>query len=555
MRRTVTAVFVFLLTVSAFAAETKRYFVGTSAPMSDETQIRRLYREIDAEVQPRQLLAFRSVNAFAADLTEDEVRALKRSSKVTYIEPVLEMRAFTAPIRNYGGAQTVPVGVDTVKARETWFAGRGAGTNVVVVDTGVDYNHPDLKAIWKGGEDYINNDGDPMDDAGHGTHVAGTIAAADDAQGVVGVAPGIRLWAVKVLNSEGTGNNDKLLRALDWVIAKKQELGGNWVVNLSLGHAGSSITERNTINRALDAGILIAAASGNESGTPEGGIKPVAYPAAYDRVLTVGAVGTDNKTIALFSNQGPEMDLVAPGVDVLSTVPVGFGSKSYIGEASELYFSLPLAGSPRGTVTGEYVYCGLGGPDDFPASVRGKVALIQRGEHKFAWKSRRAKEAGATAVVIFDSANPTSPGLNWTMRPNPQTPDPDDVWMANYEYLLTVNMVHADGLALSKKTGASLTAVFDKDDYDIYQGTSMATPHVAGAAALVWSLAPNATPEQIRSTLTSTAKDLGNAGQDSVFGYGLLDVLAAAKQIAPNWFIPIETNPKPTTGRKPGRRG
>ena len=140
-----------------------------------------------------------------------------------------------------------------------------------------------------------------------------------------------------------------------------------------------------------------------------------------------------------------------------------------------------------------------------------------------------------------------NPGLNWTLRPNPAAPTADDTWMANFEYLVTINMVHADGLALSGKSGASLTAVNEKDDYD-YQGTSMSSPHVAAAAALIWSLAPTATPTQVRSALTSTARDLGAAGLDSVFGYGMLDVLAAAKSLAPAAFIPpIPTSPKPTT--------
>ena len=556
MRRIAISIFIFLLTASAFAAETRRYFVGTRGPMSDEGRIRRLYRDVDGEVTPRRILSYANVNAFAADLTEGEVRALKASPDVTYIEPVVEMHAFTPPLRNYSGAQTVPAGIDAVKARDAWVGvtARGAGVNVVVADTGVDYTHPDLKGIWKGGEDFINNDLDPMDDAGHGTHVSGTIAAADDAQGVVGIAPSIRLWGLKILNSEGTGSNDKLVKALDWVISKKKDLGGNWVINLSLGHAGISVSERNAVNRALDAGIVIVAASGNESSAEEG-VKPVAYPAGYDNVLTVGAVDTDMTTIAVFSNQGPEMDLVAPGVNVLSTVPTGFGSKTYVGAGNDFFYSLALAGSPRGSITAEYVYCGLGtAASDFPASVRGKIALIQRGGTTFAWKSRRAKEAGAIGVVIFNSENPASPGMNWTMRPIPSSPSEDDAWTTGFEYLLTVNMVYADGLALSKTTG-TITLVNDKDDFDVYQGTSMATPHVTGAVALVWALAPDATPAQVRNALTSTAKDLGRTGLDSTFGYGLLDVLGAAKALAPGAFVPVETNPRPTTGRKLGRRG
>lgn len=560
MRRTVISAFLLLLAVSAFAQDTQRYFVGTRAGHGrSEAGVRQLYRDVESQAQlhPRGVVTFKYVDAFAADLTAAEVSALKRSAGVTYVEPVVEMRAFAyTPVRNYSG-QTVPPGIDAVKSRDAWIGGRGTGTNVVVIDTGLDTKHPDLKSIYQGGLNTYTADALPTDDNGHGTHVAGTIAAADDNTGVVGVAPGVNLWAIKVLNSAGSGSNDKLITGLEWVIAKKAELGGNWVINLSLGHAGISVTERLTIEKTIAAGIVVVAASGNDSSTADG-VKPVSYPAGYANVITVGAVNSQ-LAVASFSNQGPEMDLVAPGVGILSTVATGFGSKSLIDQAGELYASAPLTGSPRGTVSGEYVYCGLGAnAGDYPASVRGRIALVQRGAGvTFAWKSRRAKEAGATAVIIYNSEIPPNAGMNWTMRPGDVASD-DDVWMAGFEYLLTTNLTHEDGEALRKKAagGVSVTAVNEADDYDVYGGTSMASPHVAGAAALIWSLAPTASPDQIRNALTITAKDLGTAGQDSVFGFGMLNVFEAAKLLAPNAFgsAAQPTNSKPTTGRGIGRR-
>ena len=556
MRRTVISAFILLLTASAFAQETQRYFVGTRGPVTDDGMVRRLYRDADSQAQPRGVMTFKIVNAFAADLTADEVRALKASPQVTYIEPVQEMHAFATPLRNYNG-QTVPAGIDAVKARDVWSAGRGTGTNVVVIDTGVDYKHPDLKGIYQGGDDYVNNDGDPMDDAGHGTHVSGTIAAADDNAGVVGIAPNVRLWAIKVLNSEGTGSNDKLIKGLDWVVAKKKELGGNWVVNLSLGHPGSSATERTAVNRSLDAGIIIVAASGNESTSAS--IAVVAYPAGYPNVLAIGAIDSTEK-IASFSNQGPELDLVAPGVGVLSSVAEGFGSKTYVGQSSDLFYSVPVTGTPTGSISGQFVFCGFGASaSDYPASVQGKIALVARGGNiAFAWKSRRAKEAGAIGVVIYNRPDADVNDLNWGMRPITTSPQPDDVWTADYQFLLTVGVTYEDGIALQAKAGspAALTAVNEKDDYDVYSGTSMATPHVVGAAALIWSLAPNATASDVRNALMSTAKDLGNTGLDNTYGNGMVNVLAAAKLLAPSAFNPtVETHPQPTTGRVPGRRG
>src|SRR5439155_23814074 len=117
---------------------------------------------------------------------------------------------------------------------------------------------------------------------------AGTIAAADNAVGVVGVAPNVKLWSVKVLNSAGSGSSDRVISALDWVETKKNALGGDWVINLSLGSGRPNTAEAEAFRKAIAAGILICAASGNESvaGTPA----PVDHPAAYADVLAIGAV-------------------------------------------------------------------------------------------------------------------------------------------------------------------------------------------------------------------------------------------------------------------------
>src|SRR5207245_484005 len=107
--------------------------------------------------------------------------------------------------------------------------------HVAVIDTGVDYNAPELKSVYKGGRNYIANNFDPLDDFGHGTHVSGIIAAADDKQGVVGVAPGVDLYAFKVLDQCGSGSTANVIHAIDDIMALKNQIGGNWVVNLSLG--------------------------------------------------------------------------------------------------------------------------------------------------------------------------------------------------------------------------------------------------------------------------------------------------------------------------------
>lgn len=484
-------------------------------------------RDIESAPRTRDVATFSTLNAFAANLTADEAAELRQSSDVQYVEPVIERHALgltpaTDETRNLAG-QTVPFGVDLVRAREVWSVSRGAQINVVVIDTGVDYTHPDLQSVWAGGYNAVARNDNPLDDNGHGTHVAGTIAAADNGFGVVGVAPGVRLWSVKVLKADGKGGTDLVVAAVDWVIQRKRELGGNWVLNLSLGSDTPSIAERSAFRRAVDEGLLVVAASGNESaaGTPA----LVGYPAAYPGVMAIGAIDAQ-KQIASFSNQGAELAVVALGVGVLSSIRVGTGSVSAIQTANGLYAGSELTGSKKGSVTGEFVVCGLGRTTDFPASVNGRIAVINRGTLTFAEKARNAKNAGATAIVIVN--NDTS-ALNFTLI---NSEDPD---ASTFDWPLTIAVSKADGEALLSQAG-TITVTNQKDDYGTLSGTSMATPHAAGVAALVWGADPGATAANVQQAMTSTAIDLGAAGFDTVFGNGMLDSLAAARQLAPAAF-------------------
>jgi serine protease len=545
MKRTAVVVFAFLATLSIHADEAQRYLVATRGPVLDriaEGMVRATQAE-DRRVGGTR--AFRSVNGFAADLTASEAAALRRSPGVRFVEPVVERHAFD--LRSYPG-QTTPYGVGLVQAPATWAATRSAVVNVVVADSGVDYTHPDLSALWAGGTNTITASG-PMDDHGHGTHVAGIIAAENNAIGVVGVTggTGIHLWGVKVLkktvDGKASGTSESLIKALDWIIQKKKDLGGSWVVNLSLGSNAASALEQEAFNRAIAAGIVIVAATGNDS-TPDV-IAPVSYPAAYSGVIGVGAIDS-HEAIADFSNQGPEVDVAAPGVDILSTVPIGTGYAAFVESPAKTYSSSPLTGSKRGTISGPFVYCGMGREGEVPASVNGKIALIKRGEIRFAEKTKRAKEAGATAVVIFN--NDTS-AMNWTLV------NADDPSAATYDWPVTLAITLADGEALLQQASAPITLSHVADDYGEMTGTSMASPHVAGALALLWSVAPDATPGTLFTAITTTALDLGAPGKDTVFGFGAIDVHAAAKQLAPGAFNEPPAPARPTTGRPFLRRG
>jgi subtilisin family serine protease len=532
MKRTALAAFALLLSTTVFAAEAQRYLVATKRPMRGGA----LTAVKDAaDVQPRDVVAFESFSGFAATLSEADVAKLQRSSEVRWVEPVVERNALA--VRNLNG-QTMPYGITALKAPDAWRGHRLATINVVVVDTGVDYTHSELKAIYRGGLNVFDGTAEVMDDNGHGTHVAGTIAAADNGTGVVGVAPHINLFSVKMLDKNGSGSSEGIIQSLDWVAQQKQARGGNWVVNLSLGADKESPGEREAFQKLADAGVLIVAAAGNAS-TPTLPA-PVSFPAAYPTVTAVGAID-DKSQLAYFSSQGPEVDFAAPGVGVLSTIPIGNARIAYVIAGSNAYSASPVTGSKLGVVNAEFVYCGVGAPEDFPASLNltGKIALIKRGaDITFANKTRRALAAGATAVAIFNHDTSVTP---WTLFSDDQA--------ATTDWPVVIRLSKTDGDALAARGTGTMTLAYRLDDLGEKSGTSMACPHIAGAAALLWSLAPGSTPQQIVTALTVTATDLGAAGPDSKFGVGSIDVLAAAKALAPSAFT------GPTTGRPIGKRG
>jgi len=206
-----------------------------------------------------------------------------------------------------------------IDAPEAWAISKGSSAiRVAVIDTGIDYTHPDLAANYAGGFDYLNSDGDPMDDHGHGTHVSGTIAAAlgnltgspAAAEGVVGVAPNARILAYKVCGPDGSCSDFGIVRAIAQSVAD-----GAKVINMSLGAAEYSQALDSAVQDAWNAGLVIVAGAGN-SGTTQR-----FYPAALDNVIAVGAFDEDHLR-APFSNYGDWVDISAPGNVIMSAYPV-----------------------------------------------------------------------------------------------------------------------------------------------------------------------------------------------------------------------------------------
>ena len=256
-------------------------------------------------------------------LSDSEIKALKGNPDVVAVED--DGMAYALPLERfvYEGqpslqAETIPVGVQQIKAPPGWGCSRGRGIKVAVLDTGIDWLHPDLAANVKGAVSFVPGE-TAMDGNSHGTHCAGTIGAAINGNGVVGVAPEAWLYGVKVLANSGAGQYSWIIAGINWAIQNKMQ-----IVSMSLGGGGAPAALEAVCNAAFNAGVLLVAAAGNAGP----GMNTVGFPARYKSVVAVSAIDASN-VIATFSSRGPEVEICAPGVQTLSTVPGGgYGTKS-----------------------------------------------------------------------------------------------------------------------------------------------------------------------------------------------------------------------------------
>ena len=288
-----------------------------------------------------------ALRGYAATIPNARLAAVQADERVAYVEPDGEMSAV---------AQTLPWGIDKIDADvSSTRAGDGSGTvtnvNVYVIDTGVDATHPDLNVVG-----HVAFAGGPNRDChGHGTHVAGTIAARDDANDVVGVAPGAPITGVKVLGCNGSGSNSGVIAGIDWVTANAIKPA---VANMSLG-GGASQAIDDAVRRSAASGVFYALAAGNE-GTNACTRSPArAGAGTTNGIMTVAATDSADRE-ASFSNYGTCVDVWAPGVSVLSTRKGG-GTTTMSGTSmasphgaggGALYLSTQAAGSSPSTVEG-----------------------------------------------------------------------------------------------------------------------------------------------------------------------------------------------------------
>ena len=284
-----------------------------------------------------------ALKGFSITVPAQAIAGLRGNPKVKYVA--------TDDLR-YAFAQEEPTGLKRIFAASNPAIGIDnsddvrVDVDVAVIDTGIDLEHPDLNVsggVTCTGSPFNNkcvSGGD--DDHYHGTHVAGIIGALDNDFGVVGVAPGARLWAVKVLNSRGSGYSSWIIAGIDWVAQNAATIE---VANMSLGGSGFSQAEYDAIQGAVNKGVAFAVAAGNSDDDASN-----YSPSAFNNVLTVSALADFNglpgggatatcrsdqdDTLADFSNWGPAVDIAAPGVCILSTYPLEKGEYGTISGTS-----------------------------------------------------------------------------------------------------------------------------------------------------------------------------------------------------------------------------
>ncbi len=444
--------------------------------------------------------------------------------------------ADATPVLKVGDA--TPWGIVAVHAGEAWAdSAAGANARVAILDTGIDAQHPSIAGNFEKGQNFVEdantgavNPNDFADQEGHGTHCAGTVLGVYNEQtGFTGVAPKAKLLSGRVCGLEGC-SNIAVVDGINWAIEQKVD-----VISMSLGGPIGNGAESTAVQKADRAGIVVVAASGNSAAEPNysydkkdpkcrsnNPFQPsncgVSFPAAFPSVVAVGAL---DSTLAKtnFSQWGPELDVTAPGAAVISSVPRGTGRESVVtlslAGVQKTVKSAAFAGTELFStpVSNQIVAVpGVGKTSDFSqVNVAGKFALVSRGEIKFSEKVQNAIAAKAAGVLIYNNVEGLMQGSLT-----------EDGSLLN---LPVVMIEKTEGLALAEALSKGGLATADislsASDYASFDGTSMATPHVAGVVALIRSANKNLTPAQVRQILTSTAHALA-PNDTNQFGAGIV---------------------------------
>ncbi len=453
---------------------------------------------------------------FAVDLDENGKSAMRGKNGFRNMEVDAIRHAFALYNDDAGDPtlqQLTPYAVYQSQANQLTLQ---SGQKVCVIDSGLDASNNDFD--WS----VITGDNDPgtgnwYDHGGpHGTHVAGTVGAEDNNVGVVGMAPGVPMHIIKVFNESGWGYSSDLAHATE----KCTQAGAN-IITMSLGGGGANSTEENAFDTFIANGGLVLAAAGNDGNSVR------SYPAGYSSVMMIGANDADNN-IADFS-QFPScevgkgrnrrndetvcVEVTAGGVDTLSTYPAGLAT---VASATADGVGVPASAMENvGSASAATYYMGTAEATD--AGANGKICVIDRGNISFHDKVANCENSGGAGAIIINN----EPGMLYGTLGSP-----------NNTSIPAVGAAQEDRTFLLGAANASIS--IGAGDYGYMSGTSMATPAVAGVAALVWSNHPDCTGQEIRDALKASAEDAGASGKDVYFGYGIVKAKDASDYLAAN---------------------
>jgi serine protease len=501
---------------------------------------------------------FQRANAVALTLSQTELDRLldekenKNNDEFEYIEPDHEVRLFShnhhqqsqsqSQRRTLRVQESVPDGISTVLQAETLndvyanipLPAPDDCFRVCVIDTGLIVGHPDIP-FHRSNSSSNDGDGDivrltgtqfglpqgqfwynpePSIDLSHGTHVTGTIfAQGQNDEGVVGVVPnpqGMCLSIARVFadGSTAASSVSDVYLAVEWCVDQ-----GSKVINMSLGsNGGADQTGRQLFPRLWrEDGVLVVAAAGNS------GERVKSYPASHQNVLSVAAVDEDNDH-AEFSQRNNAVDLAAPGVDVLSTVGDTLTMHdANVANSTRINLALmefsPTVENSSSIVENlvRLIDCQSG--FDICAKAENRACLIERGITTFTEKAANCQDGGGIMALIY---NNEEGGFGGSL----------DFEGNNGVTIPVVALTQSEGREILSGSGVVRVEVKELG-YAPLSGTSMASPHVAGVAARIWSARPACTNIQVQTALFSTALDLGREGRDNRYGHGLVQALDA----------------------------
>lgn len=436
-------------------------------------------------------------------VTPEQMAArLERLSSVSFAEPNYTARKTGAPNDSLYAEQW---GLKQMGLETAWASSKGDGVVVAVVDTGVDYTHPDLNGKVLEGWDFVNDDADPIDDDGHGTHVSGIIAAAtDDATGVAGVGWNAKVLPVKVLDSSGSGTYADIAEGIEYAADN-----GAKIINLSLGGSASSQVLEDAVVYARSKGALVLAAAGNSNSSSP------SYPAAIAGVVSVAAT----KNTTAYEDSGAAR----------------VGTWSYWSSSSNsggsLYWSETVGSSMTWTITGT-AFTMIGFLDSISAKGNVYVDGNLVGQADFSSANHGYGSSNVYQYPVFRQTGLT-PGSH-TVKIEVAVQG-DDI---NPDALLVEQGIESRATFSNYgKTidvaapGAAILSTVMGGKHEYWDGTSMATPMAAGVAALVAARFPTMTGDQIGRHLMETAADLGTAGRDDNYGYGRVEASATVASL------------------------